>query len=115
MANLAGITLKWINQNEIIIDNIDSDNVEMKNDNSKDKIISLQDETIKLQKEKIEALEKQLKEKIEALETQLNDKSLFKNPANHFEIRGKHSQKTDTWYDAKISGLMYLCSVFQNT
>lgn len=60
MANLAGITLKWINQNEIIIDNIDSDNVEMKNDSSKEKIISLQDETIKLQKEKISVLEKRL-------------------------------------------------------
>ena len=32
----------------------------MKNDNSKDKIISLQDETIKLQKEKIELHEKNL-------------------------------------------------------
>ena len=93
MANLAGITLKWINQDEIIIDNADSNYTEMKNDSSKDKIISLQDTTIKLQKEKIEALEKQL-----------NGKSSFKNPAYHFEIRGKYSQKTDTWYDAKISG-----------
>ena len=48
MADLAGITLKWINQDEIIIDNTDSDYTEMKNDSSKDKIISLQDETIKL-------------------------------------------------------------------
>ena len=56
MANLAGITLKWINQNDIIIDNTDSNYTKMENDSSKDKIISLQDETIKLQKEKIKAL-----------------------------------------------------------
>ena len=93
MANLAGITLKWINQNEIIIENTDSDYTEMKNDNSKDKIISLQDETIKLQKEKIEELERKL-----------NSKSSNKNPAYHFEIRGKYIQKTDRWHDAKISG-----------
>ena len=58
MANLAGITLKWINQNDIIIDNTDSNYTKMENDSSKDKIISLQDETIKLQKEKIKALKK---------------------------------------------------------
>ena len=57
------------------------------------KIISLQDTTIKLQKEKIEALERQL-----------NNKSSIKNIAYHFEIRGKYKQKTDTWHDAKISG-----------
>ena len=61
MADLAGIALDWINQNNIrIIDNTDSDNAEMKDDNSKDKIISLQDETIKLQKEKISVLEQKL-------------------------------------------------------
>ena len=57
------------------------------------KIISLQDTTIKLQKEKIEALERQLK-----------SKSSIKNPVYHFEIRRKYTQKTDTWHDAKISG-----------
>lgn len=93
MANLAGITLKWINQDEIIISNTDSDDTGMKNDSNKDKIISLQDETIKLQKEKIESLERKL-----------NNKISIKNPAYHFEIRGKYIQKTDTWYDAKISG-----------
>ena len=93
MANLAGITLKWINQDEIIISNTDSDDTGMKNDSNQDKIISLQDETIKLQKEKIESLERKL-----------NNKISIKNPAYHFEIRGKYIQKTDTWYDAKISG-----------
>ena len=39
MANLAGITLKWINQNDIIIDNTDSNYTKMENDSSKDKII----------------------------------------------------------------------------
>ena len=93
MADLAGITLKWINQDEIIIGNTDSDYTEMKNDSSKDKIISLQDGTIKL-----------LEEKIETLKKKLDIKSSVKNPAYHFEIRGKYIQKTDTWHDAKISG-----------
>jgi transcriptional regulator with XRE-family HTH domain len=61
MANLAGLTLKWINQDEIIIENTDSDYTEMKNDNSKDKIISLQDGTIKLLEEKIETLKKKIR------------------------------------------------------
>ena len=101
MANLAGITLKWINQDEIIIDNIDSDNVEMKNDSSKDKIISLQDESIKLKKEKIEALERQLIAK------------------SHLKIQHIILKLEVNIHKKQIHGTMqryqviYLCSVFQ--
>ena len=57
MANLAGITLKWINQNDIIIDNTDSNYTKMENDSSKDKIL-LSRRNNKTSKEKIKALKK---------------------------------------------------------
>jgi len=81
--------------NKNIIGNKQSGSVKHKGKEKKmDYIVEAQQETIKLQKEKIEQLEKIIKVQ----------KDKIVKPAYHFKVIGKYIQKTDTWHDAQIFG-----------